>query len=107
MLMIKTEKRKILTKTKHTHTQRGFLRVKMRDYKMELLHDYFFVGEDMEGAAVLEIGHHKFSLEWRSRQVDGVCLQGPWSHDAPCVQLTRGILDQALSHRAHQMDGVG
>ena len=73
---------------KHTHTQRGFLRVKMRDYKMELLHDYFFVGEDMEGAAVLEIGHHKFSLEWRSRQVDGVCLQGPWSHDAPCVQLT-------------------
>lgn len=107
MLMIKTEKRKILTKTKRTHTQRGFFRVKMRDCKMELLHDYFFVGEDMEGAAVLEISHHKFSLEWRSRKVDGVCLQGPWSHDAPCVQLTRGILDQALSHRAHQMDGVG
>lgn len=60
MLMVKTEKNKILTKTKCTHTQRGFLRVKMRDYKMEWLHDYFFVGEDMEGAAVLEIGTASF-----------------------------------------------
>ena len=32
----------------------------MRDYKMEWLHDYFFVGEDMEGAAVLEIGTASF-----------------------------------------------
>lgn len=69
--MIKTDKNKILTKTKHTHTQRGLLRGKMRDYKMEWLHDYFFAGKDMEGAAVLEIDHQKFSLEWRSRKVDG------------------------------------
>ena len=60
-----------------------------------------------EQLAVLEIGHCKFSLEWRSRKVDGVCLQGPWSHDALSVQLTRGILDQALSHREHQMGGIG
>ena len=38
---------------------------------MEWLHDYFFAGKDMEGAAVLEIDHQKFSLEWRSRKVDG------------------------------------
>ena len=33
MLMIKTDKNKILTKTKHTHTQRGLLRGKMKTIK--------------------------------------------------------------------------
>lgn len=52
-------------------SRRGFLRVKMRDCKTKGLSDCFFTGEDTEGAAVLEIGHHKFPLRLRSRKVDG------------------------------------
>lgn len=89
-------------------SRRGFLRVKMRDCKTKWLNDYFFTGEDTEGAAVPEIGHHKFPLRLRSRKVDGVCLQCSWSHDAPSGQLTRGILGKrdALSPGPHQMGGA-
>ena len=80
----------------------------MRDCKMKWLNDYFLIGEDTEGAAVLEIGHRKFPLRLRSRKVAGVCLQCPWSHDALSGQLTRGILGRrdALSPRPHQMRGA-